>query len=662
LAVWTFENATFIMFGDFSMTIGNEIYLPVGNEFFIGDGAVDGDGNVSFSGPPIAMANGHFAVTWTGTEDETNQRAFTRIQVFNTNGDTVGPELSVAFGDSQAAWPAITLLDNGGIAVAYSQSTDDGNNPFDIFLQVFSADGTPGAPTVVTNNVSDNDWTPQLTALSDGTLVLLWTQDGPTGFQDGLINFALFDQTGAVLRAPTVIANNGLVIHEQVVHALSGGGFAVAWNTDPNPQILDQVINLQLFDNTGEPSTGVIEVAADDFHSEPNIIQLQDDRILVTWHAPDQSYEGIYGQFVSLSGALEGSPFLINTTTEEFQRSPSAVALDTGGFVVFWDGYSANSGATYGLFSDVYGQVFDASAQPVGGEFRVNTSRGQAQEDANVAILPSGEIVVTWTHNFPVADARDNMVGVQVFEPSGIEQIISGTDAEDTLTGGDTNDHISGLAGNDLLRGEAGNDVLNGGNGADTLIGGNGDDFIFGGDTEADLRDVIYGGNGNDSIEGGYGNDELRGDAGDDTIEGGFGVDTVIGNSGDDVLAGSAYSDLIFGGNGDDFINGGFGHDRVNGGEGADKFYHLGIFDHGSDWIQDYNAAQGDVLMWGGAAATVDDFQINTADTANAGVDGVSESFVIYRPTGQIIWALVDGDAQSSINIQIAGQAFDVLV
>jgi hypothetical protein len=48
-------------------------------------------------------------------------------------------------------------------------------------------------------------------------------------------------------------------------------------------------------------------------------------------------------------------------------------------------------------------------------------------------------------------------------------------------------------------------------------------------------------------------------------------------------------------------------------------------------------------------------------NTANAGVDGVSESFVIYRPTGQIMWALVDGDAQSNINLQIGGDVFNLL-
>ncbi|WP_323784612.1 hypothetical protein [Thalassovita sp.] len=236
----------------------------------------------------------------------------------------------------------------------------------------------------------------------------------------------------------------------------------------------------------------------------------------------------------------------------------------------------------------------------------------------------------------------------------------TGTEGADTLTGSAGNDTLSGAGGNDLLRGEAGDDSLLGGDALDTLIGGEGDDTLIGGDSENDLRDVIYGGDGNDSIDGGYGNDELRGDDGNDTIIGGFGVDTVIGAAGDDALTGQAWSDLIFGGDGDDFINGGFGYDRVNGGAGADRFYHLGVYDHGSDWIQDYNAADGDLLQFGGIA-TRDQFQVNFTETAGAGVAGTQEAFVIYRASGQILWALVDGAAQSEINLLLGGVEYDLL-
>ena len=198
-----------------------------------------------------------------------------------------------------------------------------------------------------------------------------------------------------------------------------------------------------------------------------------------------------------------------------------------------------------------------------------------------------------------------------------------------------------------------GADTLLGGDGADTLNGGDGNDEIVGGASGNDLRDVVFGGNGNDTADGGYGNDELRGDAGNDQLAGGFGADTLIGGTGDDTLTGSALGDLLFGGDGDDFVNGGFGFDRMNGGTGTDDFFHLGIASHGSDWIQDYNSTEGDVLLLGNGSATRTQFQINEAFTPGAGDADVADAFIIYRPTGQIVWALVDGTGQGEINLQL---------
>lgn len=169
------------------------------------------------------------------------------------------------------------------------------------------------------------------------------------------------------------------------------------------------------------------------------------------------------------------------------------------------------------------------------------------------------------------------------------------------------------------------------------------------------LADTLFGG-------GDDGADTLIGDLGNDTVAGGFGADTVIGGAGDDVLTGSAFGDLMFGSDGNDFINGGFGFDRVNGGGGTDKFYHLGLRDHGSDWIRDYNAAEGDVLQFGGAANTsVSDLLIQRATTANAGAAGVPEIFVTQISTGSALCVLLDGAGQAEINIQIGANVFDLL-
>ncbi|CUJ87671.1 Cyclolysin [Shimia thalassica] len=264
------------------------------------------------------------------------------------------------------------------------------------------------------------------------------------------------------------------------------------------------------------------------------------------------------------------------------------------------------------------------------------------------------------------SDRLDGGTGNDLLFGGADDDSLSGSIGNDTLFGEDGRDILAGESGNDSLDGGNSDDVLNGGDGNDTLIGGEGNDTLIGGESEDDLRDVIYGGVGDDTIDGGYGNDELRGDAGNDTIAGGFGADTVIGGVGHDTLTGSAFADQIFSGDGDDFVNGGWGHDLVNGGAGADRFFHIGIVDHGSDWIQDYNSAERDVLQFGITSATVRQFQVNFTHTESAtgersGDDNVEEAFVIYRPTGQIVWALVDGEGQSSITIQIGSDVFDLL-
>lgn len=42
------------------------------------------------------------------------------------------------------------------------------------------------------------------------------------------------------------------------------------------------------------------------------------------------------------------------------------------------------------------------------------------------------------------------------------------------------------------------------------------------------------------------------------------------------------------------------------------------------------------------------------------GDSGVAEAFIIYRPTGQILWALADGGDGAVINVNINGQIFEL--
>ncbi|MDO8327913.1 MAG: calcium-binding protein [Cypionkella sp.] len=327
---------------------------------------------------------------------------------------------------------------------------------------------------------------------------------------------------------------------------------------------------------------------------------------------------------------------------------------------VVFNSYLAENAAIYRQSLQNDNIVFDFGAPPgltVDAVVLANTLTAGAAGAIEWFQFADGTV---WDHATMLAHLDQPRVQA-TWQASAASDVMMGGLAADMLDGLAGNDVISGLEGADILRGGEGHDTLRGGEGGDTLNGGAGNDSLSGGDSFADLRDVIYGGDGDDRIEGGYGNDQGFAGLGNDVLDGGFGADELYGQEGNDLLTGGAFSDALLGGEGNDLLNGGFGHDRLNGGLGADRFYHLGIRDHGSDWIQDYAAVQGDTLVSGIARAQRSDFEVRFATGAGVGQAGVQEAYIVYLPSRQILWALVDGAAQTEINLMIGAQTFDLL-
>ena len=89
-------------------------------------------------------------------------------------------------------------------------------------------------------------------------------------------------------------------------------------------------------------------------------------------------------------------------------------------------------------------------------------------------------------------------------------------------------------------------------------------------------------------------NDQIYGNFAKNTLVGGNGNDYLSGNGGNDVLLGGNGNDTLIGGAGNDFLAGGAGADTLTGGAGADTFYATA----GEDTITDFNAAEGDTVVW----------------------------------------------------------------
>lgn len=116
--------------------------------------------------------------------------------------------------------------------------------------------------------------------------------------------------------------------------------------------------------------------------------------------------------------ATAGGEFLVNTTVSGVQTDATITALASGGFVIAWTDNSGLGGDSSG--SSVKAQIYDANGGKLGGEFLVNTTTLNAQDQASVTSLANGGFVVTWSDASATGPDADRLgVKAQMFNADG---------------------------------------------------------------------------------------------------------------------------------------------------------------------------------------------------------------------------------------------------
>jgi Ca2+-binding RTX toxin-like protein/subtilisin-like proprotein convertase family protein len=198
-------------------------------------------------------------------------------------------------------------------------------------------------------------------------------------------------KVGGEFRVNTTTSNNQ---YRPTVAALADGGFVVTWMSEWQDGSTWGVYG-QRFGADGSVSGNEFRVntTTNDSQESPSVAALTDGGFVITWMSVNQdgSGWGVYGQRFAGDGSTTGGEFRVNTTTSNSQQNPSVSALVDGGFVVTWMDNSKD-GSGWG----VYGQRFGVDGSASGGEFRVNTTTNNSQMYPSVSTLADGGFVVTW--------------------------------------------------------------------------------------------------------------------------------------------------------------------------------------------------------------------------------------------------------------------------
>lgn len=126
---------------------------------------------------------------------------------------------------------------------------------------------------------------------------------------------------------------------------------------------------------------------------DSSVSGFEDGGFVVTWTSIVSPNAGIYGRRYDADGDPVGGQFKINSTPgNSYELIPSVATLGNGGFVVAWQA-NALDGDYYGAFARLY----DANGVALGNQFQVNTHTETYQGIVYVAALADGGFVVTWS-------------------------------------------------------------------------------------------------------------------------------------------------------------------------------------------------------------------------------------------------------------------------
>ena len=129
------------------------------------------------------------------------------------------------------------------------------------------------------------------------------------------------------------------------------------------------------------------------YQQSPRVVRGSSGEFVVVWQSfgPDGSNFGIFGQRFDASRTPVGGEFQLNSYTTNGQSAPAAAIDPAGNVDVVWQ-----SSLQDGSLGGVYGRRFNASNVPIGGEFRANSYTTNDQVDAAVDVDNSGNFVVVW--------------------------------------------------------------------------------------------------------------------------------------------------------------------------------------------------------------------------------------------------------------------------
>jgi len=327
----------------------------------------------------------------------------------------VGPEIQVSVATVGVSAPAVGLDGDGDFVVAWQQDGVDGSGSAVMARRYTKTGAALGTPFRVNQFTVGNQQNAAVARNDAGDFVVVWESASAQDGSRAGVYARRYDAGGAALGDEFLV--NQFTLGAQAFPAVAMdpvGDFVIAWegayqdgdgygvyarryNAAGNPLGPEELVNSTTVGDQRFPSVARDAVG----------------NYVVAWQAGDGDEEGVVARRFGPDGTPLTGELSVNTTTADSQRRPRVATDPAGRFTVAWESRIQDGGTT-----GVYARLFQADAQPISGEFRVNAFTTGEQSRPSVGVDAAGEIVIAWQ-----SDGQDNSgagVYAQRFTAGGV--------------------------------------------------------------------------------------------------------------------------------------------------------------------------------------------------------------------------------------------------
>ena len=363
-----------------------------------------------------ADGNGNFIVVWDsgGSPGGDTSSLSVQAQRYDSTGTTLGSQFQVnTYTTSLQASASVGMDADGDLVVVWESSGSAGGDTSYTSIQgqrYSSAGSAVGSQFQVNTYTTDFQQDPCVAADADGDFVVVWRSNGSAGgdISGRSIQGQRYSSAGSALGSQFQV--NTYTTDPQIdpsVAVDADGDFVVAWASygSSGGDNDGYSIQGQRYNSAGSAVGGEFQVNTytTSYQYTPSVAADPDGDFVVAWASygspgTDASGTSVQARRYNSAGSAVGGEFQINTYTTSYQARPSLATDADGGFVVVWQSYGSSGGDTAGR--SVQGKRYSSAGNAIGGQFQVNTSTTNNQQDPSVAASADGDFVVVWERTF----------------------------------------------------------------------------------------------------------------------------------------------------------------------------------------------------------------------------------------------------------------------